>query len=124
MDLWSRLAELLLRLIDRSDAPALALLLLVDDAGVALPVPGDLLMTLAGYRVGQGQMSLFWALPLLELGGVLGASIQYWFGARGGRPLLDRYGRALRLAPARRARVEGWVLRHAPLAVVLGRLVP
>jgi membrane protein DedA with SNARE-associated domain len=123
VDLWSGLAELLSRLVDQADETTIALIIFVEEAGLPLPVPGDLLMVLAGYRVARGTMGLLWLLCLLEAATVLGASLLYWLGARGGRPLLYRYGRYFHLDRPRLDRIEAWLRQRGARAVVLGRLV-
>jgi membrane protein DedA with SNARE-associated domain len=124
MELWGRLAEAALRLIERYDAVAIVLLIFVEEAGVPLPLPGDIVMMLAGYRVAQGQMSLVPLLLSLQLVTMAGASVLYWIGRRGGRPLVERYGRVVHLDAARVARLEVWIRRRGALAVFLGRVVP
>jgi membrane protein DedA with SNARE-associated domain len=117
------MTQLLLHLIEGSDETAVALLVFVEEAGVPLPVPSDLLLVLAGYQVARGKMSLPWLLCLVELATVLGASLLYWLGARGGRPLLERYGRYVHLDRPKLDRAEAWLQRHGARAVFLGRLV-
>src|SRR3954471_12547648 len=124
MEFWDQLTELLLHFLNRYDNLAVALLILMEESGVPLPVPGDAIMILAGIRIGQGEMSL--VLTWVSLFGVtlVGASILYWLAARGGRPLLYRYGRFLRLTPQRLSHVEKWIQRRGAWAVFFGRLVP
>ena len=124
MELWSRLAELMLHLIDEYDDQAIFLWLLIEETGFPLPLPGDLAMLLAGYRVAEGKMHPIWALVLLEVATLLGGSVLYWLGARGGRPLLQRYGRYVHLDRAKLERVEAWLQRRQTVAVVVGRLTP
>ncbi len=124
MDLWSRLAALLMTLIDRYDEPAVALLIFLDESGLPSPVPGDLIMAIAGYRVGQGEMNLVLTLVLLELASVCGTSVQYWFGARGGRPLLERNRRFLPISPRQFERLERYLVRHGFVTICVARLIP
>jgi len=124
VELWARLGGVLLDLIRRYDDQAVFLLVFIEECGVPLPLPGDLVMMLAGFRVAQGKMSLVWTLFLLELATVLGSSILYWLAARGGRPLLYRYGRYIHLDQAKLDRAEAWVRRRGALAIVLGRIIP
>jgi membrane protein DedA with SNARE-associated domain len=124
VELWERVAELMLRLIDDYDDLAIFLWLLIEETGFPLPLPGDLAILLAGYRVGQGAMNALWALVLLESATLLGGSILYWLGARGGRPLLQRYGRYIRLDRAKLDRTEAWFRRRPGLAIAVGRLTP
>jgi len=124
VDLRERVAELMLRLIDEYDDLAIFLWLLIEETGFPLPLPGDLAILLAGYRVAQGMMNPLWALLVLEAATLLGGSALYWLGVRGGRPLLQRYGRYVRLNRAKLDRTEAW-LRHRPgPAIVVGRLTP
>ena len=118
------MTRLLLDLLERYDELAVALLVFVDEAGAPNPVPSDLAVMLAGHRIAQGEMSLLPTFLLLEAALVVGASIYYWLGARGGRPLLYRYGRHIRLGPERLDRIGERLRRHGALAVGAGRLIP
>ena len=124
MELWSRMSELLLGLIDKYDDQAIFLLMFLEESGVPLPTPGDLVMLLGGYRVSQGQMNLLWVLFLIQLASWLGASILFWLAARGGRPLLYRYGRYVHMDRAKLDRAEAWIARRSTLAIFLGRIIP
>src|SRR5687767_401130 len=114
----------MLRLIDDYDDLAIFLWLLIEETGVPLPLPGDLAILLAGYRAGQGMMHPLWALGILEAATLLGGSILYWLGARGGRPLLQRYGRYVRLDRAKLDRTEAWLQRRPGVAIAVGRMTP
>jgi membrane protein DedA with SNARE-associated domain len=100
------------------------LVLLLEEAGIPLPLPGDVVIVLAGARVHQGQLPLAVALLLLESATLLGSSVLYWLARRGGRPLLYRYGEVLHLGPDRLAKAERFLRAHGWLAIMGGRLVP
>jgi membrane protein DedA with SNARE-associated domain len=119
-----RLTRLLTQLFERYDEVAVALLVLVDEAGIPMPVPSDLAVLLAGHRLASGEMHLLGTLVLLEAAVLLGGSVYYWLGARGGRPLLYRYGRHVRLGPERLDRVGARLRRHGAVGVAVGRLIP
>jgi membrane protein DedA with SNARE-associated domain len=114
----------MLRLIDTYDDQTIFLWLMVEETGFPLPLPGDMAMLIAGYRAGQGKMNPFWALALLELATLAGGSILYWFSSRGGRPLLSRYGRFVRLDRAKLDRVERWLQGRQAPTIMLGRIIP
>jgi membrane protein DedA with SNARE-associated domain len=122
--MWERAAELMLRLIDRYDNQTVFLWLLIEETGFPLPLPGDMAMLIAGYRVGQGHMHPVWALALLEVATLIGGSALFWLGARGGRPLLYRYGRFVRLDRAKLDRAESWLQSRQFLTIALGRVTP
>jgi membrane-associated protein len=122
--LWDRLAEAVLLFIDSYDDLAISVLVLLEEAGLPLPLPGDILIILAGIRIAQGEMQLVRTWITLELVTILGSTILYWLSRRGGRPLVYRFGRYLHLTPARLARMEERINRGRGVAIFVGRLIP
>ena len=57
------------------------------------------------------------------LNGALGDHLGYWLGRRGGRPLLERYGRRLLISPRTLRRADRFFARYGQGAVFLGRFV-
>jgi membrane protein DedA with SNARE-associated domain len=123
-------------LVGRHGIIAVFALMAVD---AVLPAGSEIVMLYAG-ALGSGafaqQVGLFGtqlhpgveAYVALALAGTLGylvGSVGGWaLGARGGTPLVDRYGRALHLTPARMRKAERWFDRFGSRAVFLGRLTP
>jgi membrane protein DedA with SNARE-associated domain len=124
VELWAQVTGFLLNLVDSADHQIVFLLILVEEAGLPFPMPGDLIKVLAGYRVAQGKASLLGTLAVLEGATVLGASILYWIGARGGRPLLYRCAPVFRCDRQKLERAEAWITRHGVVAIVLSRVIP
>ena len=63
--MWELLSGGLLRFVQERGDQALFLVLLLEETGVPLPLPGDLALVWAGYRVTMDQTNL---LVLLLLG--------------------------------------------------------
>ncbi len=102
-----------------------ALAIFVQEAGVPLPLPVGGLLLVLGYQSNSRPMVLLASTILLvELATVLGGSVKYWFGLKGGRPLLYSYGRYVRLEAKRLRRSERAFSEHGTRTVVLGRVVP
>jgi membrane protein DedA with SNARE-associated domain len=116
--------EQIWHLLHHHDLLALLGLLTVEESGVPVPVPGDVVMMYAGYRVHLGQAVWYQALLCGVIATLVGSCILYNIGRRGGRPLLKKYGRYLHLSMERQARIEGWLGRYGGLAVFGGRLIP
>ena len=110
--------------LSEHDALLLFLAILFEEAGIPMPIPADVAMAIAGHRVAQGQMRLHEAFLIGQVATLLGSSVLYWVGRRGGRPLLHRYGRLLRLTPARISRTERLITRLGPLSIIIGRQIP
>jgi membrane-associated protein len=124
MDWWTEVRLAMAVFLDQHGLLAGFVFLLIEEAGVPVPVPGDFLMLILGLRARQGQVPLGQAVLVMEGATVLGATFLYAVSAWAGRGLVYRYGRFMRLSPEGLDRTEHWLRRHGPLAVFLGRLVP
>jgi membrane protein DedA with SNARE-associated domain len=124
MEWWAEVRGALQGFLDQHGMQAGFILVLIEEAGVPVPVPGDFLMIALGVHARQGRIELWQALVILELATVLGASVLYVAAARAGRGLVYRYGRYIHLTPDRLDRAERWLSRHGTGAIVAGRLTP
>ncbi len=88
------------------------------------PIPSEIVLPLAGFEVQRGQLAFAGALAAATLGALLGAFVLYAVARVGGRPLVLRHGRVLRVRPADLERGERWFERYGAWVVLLGRLVP
>lgn len=88
------------------------------------PIPSEVILPLAGFLVSEGEMSFAGALAASSAGATAGALVLYALGRYGGRPLLLRHHRLLRLSPARLERADAWFDRHGPQIVFFGRMIP
>lgn len=106
--------------------PGLFVLLLLET--VFPPLPSELLLPLAGFLTGQGQMQFHWALLAATAGSVSGSLILYalgaWLGEERLRGLVRDYGRWLLLCEADLDKARGWFTRHGAEAVMIARLLP
>src|SRR4051794_6883105 len=102
--------------------PALFGLVLAECAGV--PLPGETALLAAGVLAGAGRLDLPLVVLVAMAAAVLGDTLGYWLGRRGGRSVLLHRG------PMRRGRVhavergERYFARHGAKTVFLGRFVP
>ena len=98
--------------------------LAVEEAGVPIPVPGDFLMLTLGVRAREGGIALWQVIAAMEAGTVLGSTLLYLLARRGGRGVVERYGRFIGIKPEQLDRAQAQLNRHGALAVFLGRLLP
>ena len=102
----------------------LFLVILVEEAGVPLPVPDDALVALAGARAHRTLPEALAVIATASMAVFCGSSLLYGLVQWGGRPLLERYGKYIWLDASRLARLDRWIQRRGLLAFVLGRLIP
>jgi membrane protein DedA with SNARE-associated domain len=106
----------------------LGLGLLVALEMVAPPLPSEVILPLAGFLCGRGEMAVFLAIAAATAGSVLGAFVLYELGRRVGEPRVRAFlrskGRYLLLDEHDLERSQRWFARRGDLAVLLGRLIP
>jgi membrane-associated protein len=124
VDWWDEVRLTLQGFIDHHGVLAGFVLVLIEEAGVPVPVPGDFLMIALGVHAREGRVSLLQVLVVLELATLIGATVLYFASAHAGRSLVYRYGRYIHLTPARLDQAERWLSRHGVLAIMLGRVTP
>ena len=81
-------------------------------------------VVLFGHQIDSGGWAFLTMALAGTLGYVAGSIVGWWIGRRGGRPFVERHGRALHLGPERLQRAERWFDRHDRWAVLLGRITP
>ncbi len=88
------------------------------------PIPSELVLIPAGYLAYEGKMSFGLILMSSILGGVVGASLNYFFALWVGRPFLERWGRYFFVRPALLHRTDAFFARHGAVSTFTGRLIP
>jgi membrane protein DedA with SNARE-associated domain len=109
-------------LIEAFGAPGVALLMALEN--LFPPIPSELILPFAGFLVGRGELGFLTALIASTAGSLSGALILYALGRWGGRNLILRYGRFLRVKEADLDRAEGWFDKYDEWVVLFGRMVP
>jgi membrane protein DedA with SNARE-associated domain len=100
----------------------LALLLIAEN--LFPPIPSEVVLPLAGFLVGRGDLVFWQALLASTFGSVTGALILYALGRYGGRKLVLRYGRFLHVDEDGLDRADGWFRRYGDWVVLFARVVP
>lgn len=114
--------QLVLDVIGALGYLGLALLLIAEN--LFPPIPSEVVLPLAGFLVGRGDLSLWGALFAATFGSVAGALVLYGMGRWGGRPLVLRYGRWMRVDEERLERADGWFRSYGDWVVLFARVVP
>ncbi|WP_446897172.1 DedA family protein [Clostridium sp. LBM24168] len=64
---------------------------------LALPLPGQTIMTYCGYIIHEENMSLVLGILMASIGGITGITISYFVGRILGRPFVEKYGHYIHL---------------------------
>jgi membrane protein DedA with SNARE-associated domain len=109
-------------LIEAFGALGVALLMTLEN--LFPPIPSEFILPFAGFLVGRGELGFLPALVASTAGSLSGALILYALGRWGGRNLILRYGRFLRVKEADLDRAEGWFDKYDQWVILFGRMVP
>ncbi|HYO49428.1 MAG TPA: DedA family protein [Chloroflexia bacterium] len=113
-----------LGLLDTYGIALLFVVLLLKEIGVPVPVPGDLLMLVAGARAATGELPLWGVLLSAVVAGVIGAFIQYLLARGPARGFIYRFGKYVGLTPARLDKAAAGIKGRGWVALALARALP
>src|SRR5580698_1857973 len=85
-----KIIALLVSLIASGGYASVIILMAIQSA--CIPIPSEAIMPLAGYALAHSQMQLILLATLASLASNIGSIPAYWIGAKGGRPMVERYG--------------------------------
>lgn len=108
-----------------SGAPLIPIvLLLLEEAGIPLPIPGDVYIAYVGYQASLGHISFITAFILLNSAVLLGSSILYFISFKWGRLLVTKIGIYLHINENRLEFVETKFRKYGVWVIIFGRHVP
>ncbi len=91
-----------------------------------IPLPSEIIMTFSGFVVWQGNtnMTLLGITMVGALGNLFGSLIAYFVGLRGGRPLLEKYGKYILITQSKLETADRWFDKYGYEAVLISRVLP
>ncbi len=99
-------------------------LVLMAIQSACIPIPSEVIMPVAGYALAHNQLQLILLATIGSIGANLGSIPAYWIGARGGRPLIERYGKYVLLSGRDLDLAEKFFHKYGSITVLVGRLLP
>jgi membrane protein DedA with SNARE-associated domain len=100
----------------------IAALMALNSSGI--PIPSELIMPFSGYLVHLGRFSLVLVALAGCVGCNTGSAIAYFIGAKGGRPLVTRYGKWVLMSQHDLDRMSLFFERYGSIAILIGRMLP
>jgi membrane protein DedA with SNARE-associated domain len=116
------LVEFVTRVISAGGYAGIVVLMGIESA--CIPLPSEIIMPFAGYVAYLGRFNLFWAATAGAVGCNLGSAVAYWIGAKGGRPLVERYGEWVLVSHSDLDWVTRFFEKYGSITVLLARLMP
>ena len=98
------------------------LLMALESANI--PIPSEIIMPFSGYAASIGVFG-FWIIVLVgALGNLAGSLVSYWIGYKGGRPLLEKYGKYILVHKSDLEWGDRVFLKHGLKIAFWSRLLP
>ena len=116
------LAGFIISVISTTGYTGIVILMAIESA--CIPLPSEIIMPFAGYLVSTGRFDLYLAATAGAIGCNVGSIVAYELGKRGGRAVVDRWGRYVLMSHGDLDRAERFFARWGDLTVLVCRLLP
>ena len=117
-----KLLGVLIAFIASGGYAGVALLMAIQSACV--PIPSEVIMPFAGFVLAHSQLQLIILATIASLASNVGSIPAYWVGAKGGRPMVERFGGYVLLSRHDLDRVDYFFNKHGSITVLVGRMLP
>ncbi|MCY9667402.1 VTT domain-containing protein [Paenibacillus alginolyticus] len=91
---------------------------------LALPLPGEVLMSYAGLQVFQGKLDWLLAIIIAGAGASVGMTLSYWIGYRLGRPFFEKYGARIHMGPDKLEKASEWFQKYGNKMLIIAYFIP
>ena len=116
------LSAIIVAVISALGYSGIVLLMAIESA--CIPLPSEIIMPFSGYLVSTGQMNLWLVALAGAVGCVLGSLVAYWVGMKGGRPVIEKYGRYLLVSKHDLDMADRWFEKRGEIIVFVSRMLP
>ncbi|WP_433257291.1 DedA family protein [Streptosporangium sp. CA-135522] len=99
--------------------------LVIGVESLGIPLPGEIVLVSSALLAAQGVVSPLWVGICASVGAIVGDSIGYAIGRKGGKPMFDRLGRRFpkHFGPSHIAKAEHYFERYGMWTVFFGRFI-
>lgn len=91
---------------------------------IAVPLPGEVLMSYCGFLIFQGKLNLAISIVIASAGAIVGITISYFIGKSLGIRFLKKYGRYMHLGPEKLDRTSVWFEQYGNKLLVIAYFIP
>jgi membrane protein DedA with SNARE-associated domain len=108
--------------IHQAGYPGIGVLMIMES--MILPVPSEAVLPFAGFLLASGQLSWIGIIVASTIGSIIGSLISYWIGAKGGRPLVQRWGKYILVSEHDLEITDKFFQRRGSIAIFICRFIP
>ena len=114
--------QFVIHVINAGGYAGIAGLITLNSCGI--PIPSEIIMPFSGYLVFTERFYLLFVAIAGTVGCNIGSAIAYWIGARGGRPLVARYGKWVLMNAHDLDLMARFFEKYGSIAILVGRMLP
>ncbi len=116
------IAHIATNFIDTTGYIGITILMMLES--MVAPVPSEAVMPFAGFAISNGVLSWGGVIFFSTLGSIIGSLISYWIGSKGGRPIVEKWGKYLLLDKHDLDVTEKWFTKRGDFTVFICRFIP
>ncbi|MBP1964270.1 VTT domain-containing protein [Paenibacillus aceris] len=91
---------------------------------LALPLPGEVLMSYTGLLIFQGKLNWFLCIVTAGAGVCTGVTLSYWIGFRLGAPFFEKYGARVHFGPDKLDKISYWFQKYGNKVLTIAYFIP
>ncbi|WP_025688616.1 bifunctional DedA family/phosphatase PAP2 family protein [Paenibacillus zanthoxyli] len=91
---------------------------------LALPLPGEMLMSYTGLFVYEGKLNGLLSILSASAGATAGVTLSYWIGYRLGKPFVVKYGHRIHLGEEKLNRISLWFEKYGDKLLFIAFFIP
>jgi membrane protein DedA with SNARE-associated domain len=119
-----QIADIIVAFIKHQAIFAPMLLLVLEEAGVPLPLPGDVFIIYSGYQVTRGAITYAVSYTLILAATLLGSSILFLLSKRFGQTVVLKLGNYIHFNKKKLDLLEEKFRKYGVLVIIFGRHIP
>lgn len=89
-----------------------------------VPIPSEFIMPFSGFLVATGEMNFWLSVLMGSFGNLAGSWLAWWVGHKGGRPLVEKYGKYILLSHHDLGAADRYFNKYGQNTVLFTRLMP
>jgi membrane protein DedA with SNARE-associated domain len=113
---------IIIDVISAGDYAGIVFLMALQSANI--PVPSEIIMSFSGFLAAQGSFNILLVVIMGVLGNIVGASVSFWMGFKGGRVFLEKYGKYFFLNTSDIIMAERWFSKYGTKTIFFSRIIP
>lgn len=121
-EILSWMANIITSFISWGGNTSVFLLMTLESCGI--PIPSEVTMPFAGFLASQGTLNLWTVAIVGALANLAGSLLAYWIGWKGGRPLVEKYGKYILLSHHDLEKSDRFFQKYGKATVFFTRLLP